>query len=94
MGLMPAWAAMIIIAREFAVSGLRMVAASTGKVIAAAWSGKIKTALSIVCTCIMMTPLCPAGGALNVICLALMVIATVVSGVEYFVKNGKVISAK
>lgn len=94
MGLMPAWAAMIIIAREFAVSGLRMVAASTGKVIAAAWSGKIKTALSIVCTCIMMTPLCPAGGALNVICIALMVIATVVSGVEYFVKNGKVISAK
>ena len=93
-GMMPAWAAMIIIGREFAVSGLRMIAATGGKVIAAAWSGKIKTALSIVCICVMMTPLCPVGGAVNIICIALMVIITVVSGVEYFVKNGKVISTK
>ena len=93
-GMMPAWATMIIIAREFAVSGLRMVAATGGKVIAAAWSGKIKTALSIVCICVMMTPLCPTGGAVNIICIALMVIVTVVSGVEYFIKNGKVISIK
>ena len=93
-GMMPAWAAMIIIGREFAVSGLRMIAATGGKVIAAAWSGKIKTALSIVCICLMMTPLCPTGGAVNNICIALMVIITVVSGVEYFMKNGKVISIK
>ena len=93
-GMMPAWATMVIIAREFAVSGLRMVAATGGKVIAAAWSGKIKTALSIVCICVMMTPLCPTGGAVNIICIALMVIVTVVSGVEYFIKNGKVISIK
>ena len=93
-GMMPAWATMIIIAREFAVSGLRMVAATGGKVIAAAWSGKIKTALSIVCICVMKTPHCPTGGAVNIICIALMVIVTVVSGVEYFIKNGKVISIK
>ena len=93
-GMMPAWATMIIIAREFAVSGLRMVAAASGKVIAAAWSGKIKTVISIICICVMMTPLCPTGGAVNIICIALMVIVTVVSGVEYFIKNGKVISIK
>lgn len=93
-GMMPAWATMVIIAREFAVSGLRMVAAASGKVIAAAWSGKIKTVISIICICVMMTPLCPAGGAVNIICIALMVIVTVVSGVEYFIKNGKVISIK
>ena len=93
-GMMPAWATMVIIAREFAISGLRMVAAASGKVIAAAWSGKIKTVISIICICVMMTPLCPTGGAVNIICIALMVIVTVVSGVEYFIKNGKVISIK
>ncbi|MBR7082140.1 MAG: CDP-diacylglycerol--glycerol-3-phosphate 3-phosphatidyltransferase [Oscillospiraceae bacterium] len=93
-GQMPAWAVMVIIAREFAVSGLRMVAAASGDVIAAAWSGKIKTAASIVCICIMMTPLCPAGSVLNLICIAVMVISTVVSGVEYFWKNGAILLKK
>lgn len=44
----PAWAAVIIIAREFAVSGLRTVAAAEGKVIAASWWGKIKTVIQII----------------------------------------------
>lgn len=44
----PAWAAVVIIAREFAVSGLRTIAASDGKVIAASWWGKIKTVIQIV----------------------------------------------
>ena len=94
LGQMPAWAVMVIIAREFAVSGLRMVAAASGDVIAAAWSGKIKTASSIVCICIMMTPLCPADSVLNLICIAVMVISTVVSGVEYFWKNGAILLKK
>lgn len=42
-GRMPSWVVFIVIAREFAISGLRMVAASNGTVIAAGWSGKIKT---------------------------------------------------
>jgi CDP-diacylglycerol--glycerol-3-phosphate 3-phosphatidyltransferase len=43
-GLMPAWAVIVVIVRELAVTGLRLVAVEGGKVIAAAWSGKIKTA--------------------------------------------------
>lgn len=44
----PSWAAVIIIAREFAVSGLRTIAASEGKIIAASWWGKIKTVIQII----------------------------------------------
>lgn len=48
MHVVPSWAAVIIIAREFAVSGLRTLAASEGKIIAASWWGKIKTVIQIV----------------------------------------------
>ena len=83
-GQMAAWVVLIVLAREFAVSGLRMVAAPKGIVIAAAWSGKIKTASTMVCICIMLLPI-PA--ILNTLCVAVILITTVVSGVEYFVKN-------
>ena len=46
--LIPGWATVVIIAREFAVSGLRTLAASEGKVIAASWWGKIKTVTQII----------------------------------------------
>jgi CDP-diacylglycerol--glycerol-3-phosphate 3-phosphatidyltransferase len=86
-GQMPAWPLLIVIAREFAVSGLRMVAAPKGLVIAAAWSGKIKTASTMVCICLMLLPI-PA--VLNLICVAVILVTTIWSGVEYFVKNRKV----
>ena len=47
-GILPAWVALIIIAREFVVSGLRMVASAEGQVIAASWYGKIKTLLQVI----------------------------------------------
>ena len=47
-GRMPAWMVMIVITREFAVSGLRMIASDNGRVIAAGWSGKVKTASTMV----------------------------------------------
>lgn len=90
-GRVPAWAAMIIIAREFAVTGLRLVAAADGVVIAAAWSGKIKTASSLVAICVMLLF---SGKVLDLVCVAVMVVTTVVSGVEYFMKNGKVLREK
>lgn len=88
-GMFPAWALVIVAAREFAISGLRMLAASSGKVIAAAWSGKVKTATTMVCIIIMFLPL---GNVVNMICTACIVVTTVYSGVEYFVKNKGVLS--
>ena len=83
-GRMPAWALAVVIAREFAVSGLRMIASGRGTVIAAAWSGKVKTASTMVCICLMLLPI-PA--LLNHICVAVIVVTTVYSGIEYFIRN-------
>ena len=83
-GQMPGWALLIVILREFAVSGLRMVASDKGRVIAAGWSGKVKTASTMVCIIIMFLPI-PA--PLNWACIAVIVGTTIWSGVEYFVKN-------
>lgn len=90
-GQMPAWATMIILAREFAVTGLRLIAVENGRVIAAGWSGKVKTAVSMVCLCIMMTPWHIAA---DTICWILMVVLTLYSGAEYFIKNKDVLLAK
>ena len=53
-GQFPAWALMTVLTREFAVTGLRLVAVGKGKVIAAGWSGKVKTACTMVGLCAMM----------------------------------------
>ena len=53
-GQMWAWALAAVLLREFAVSGLRLVAVDRGKVSAAAWSGKVKTAATMVCICFML----------------------------------------
>lgn len=83
-GQMPGWALLIVILREFAVSGLRMVASDQGRVIAAGWSGKVKTASTMVCVVLMFLPIPPL---LNTLCVAVIVVTTLWSGVEYFVKN-------
>lgn len=88
-GQMEAWVVLVVLAREFAVSGLRMVAAPKGLVIAAAWSGKIKTAATMVCICIMLVPI---PEILNTLCVAVILVTTVVSGIEYFIKNRSVFS--
>ena len=88
-GQMPGWALLVVLIREFGVSGLRMVAADTGRVIAAGWSGKVKTASTMVCIILMLLPI-PA--MLNSICVAVIVLTTIYSGVEYFMKNLDVIS--
>jgi len=84
-GQFPAWALMIVLTREFAVSGLRMVAGPKGKVIAAGKSGKFKTASSMIGLCVLMA--FPTVGWLNVVVVAMIVITTVYSGVEYFIQN-------
>ena len=84
-GMMPAWSLMIVLTREFAVSGLRMVASNKGKVIAAGWSGKVKTASTMVGLCVMMA--FPHAELLGVVVNWIIVITTLYSGAEYFVKN-------
>ena len=88
-GQMPAWALLIVIIREFGVSGLRMVAADKGRVIAAGWSGKVKTAATMVCIILMLLPL---PEIVNQICTAVIVLTTIYSGVEYFVKNSDILA--
>jgi CDP-diacylglycerol---glycerol-3-phosphate 3-phosphatidyltransferase len=50
----PGWAAVVILAREFAVSGLRSIAAAQGRVIAASWWGKIKTVIQIIAIILLL----------------------------------------
>ncbi len=84
-GSFPAWALMIVLTREFAVSGLRMVAGPKGKVIAAGKSGKFKTASSMIGLCVLMA--FPTIPWLNWVVVGLIVVTTVYSGVEYFIQN-------
>lgn len=86
-GVFPAWALMTVLTREFAVSGLRMVASQKGKVIAAGWSGKVKTASTMVGLCAMMA--LPGIPVLNWIVIIMIVATTLYSGVEYFIQNWK-----
>jgi CDP-diacylglycerol--glycerol-3-phosphate 3-phosphatidyltransferase len=87
-GRMESWVVMVVLAREFAVSGLRMVAASSGKVIAAGWSGKVKTASTMVGLCVMMVFNIPV---IDYIVEAVILVTTLVSGIEYFAKNWNVL---
>lgn len=94
-GLMPAWATVIILARELCVDGLRLAAVTRGQVIAAGKLGKIKTVSQIVLILWLMllrqpVTASPASGAL---CLA-AVGMTLWSGVDYFVKNRGVLMEK
>ena len=88
-GIMPGWVVLIVILREFAVTALRLVASTNGTVIAAANLGKIKTVCTIVVLIAMFLPL---HEWLNALGSAIILITTLISGVEYFVKNKSVLS--
>lgn len=84
-GSMPAWALMLVLAREFSVTGLRLIAVERGVVIAAAWSGKVKTASTMIGLCFMMG--FPTVSWLSNLVIAVIVVTTLYSGIEYFAKN-------
>jgi CDP-diacylglycerol--glycerol-3-phosphate 3-phosphatidyltransferase len=88
------WAVAIVLLREFAVSGLRLVAVEQGRVIAAAKSGKLKTGVTMISLgCMIVFPLWMTSNAshvLDIIFTCLILITTVYSGIEYFVKNSEV----
>ena len=84
-GTMPAWALMLVLTREFAVTGLRLVAVGKGTVIAAGKSGKFKTASTMVGLCVMMA--FPGVGWISATVVTVIILTTVYSGVEYFIQN-------
>lgn len=83
-GVMPGWVVLVVILREFAVTALRLVAAANGTVIAAAYLGKVKTVCTIVVLAVMFLGL-PDWA--NILGSAIILITTIISGVEYFIKN-------
>ena len=88
---LPAWYVIIIIAREFIISGFRLVAADNGIVIAASWWGKFKTTfqmLTVILLIINISVLKPVTFIIAVIALAL----TIISLVDYMIKNIHVIT--
>ena len=102
-GSLASWAAMLIIAREFIVTSLRLVAVTQGKVLAAGWSGKVKTLVQIICTVIFILPSTsffnPTSSLFIVgtyemtiyrIAGFVMVIVTLWSGVDYLIRHRSV----
>ncbi len=103
LGFIPAWMTIVIISREFIISGFRLIAAERGIVIAAGWLGKWKTAVTMVMLAMMILgvnsvgfafdPTTTIGGPygyymlLTQILLEISVVLTVVSLVDYLVKN-------
>ena len=84
---LPAWIVVIILSREFFVTGLRMVAASEGVVISASWGGKVKTVTQIIAILLMIFDL---PGGLPAMWVAL--VATLWSGMEYLAKAKSLLS--
>ena len=90
-GLIHAWIIIVILAREFIVSGVRMVAVERGTVIAASKLGKYKTVISMITIIFMFFNPLKSIVIVGDILAYLMVLATVISGFDYFWKNRQVI---
>ncbi len=95
-GIVPGWMLIIILAREFTISGMRTVAASEGIVIAAGMSGKIKTVVQMIAVPVLIIALAlPQYEFIYIagqILLYAALVLTVYSGLEYIIKNKSVFS--
>ncbi|WMC92915.1 CDP-diacylglycerol--glycerol-3-phosphate 3-phosphatidyltransferase [Kineothrix sp. MB12-C1] len=85
----PSWIVIIIIAREFIISGFRLVASDNGVVIAASYWGKFKTTFQMLMICLMIANLAPLS-LLTAIVMWIALILTVVSLIDYLVKNKEI----
>ena len=100
-GTFPVWAALIIIVREFLVTGIRMVAGAQGNVIAADLLGKVKTTMTMTVLPFMFLPLArpfeqfimwnEISPWFNGFCVFIIVIITVISGLDFLIKNKKLL---
>lgn len=85
-GIFPGWAAFVVIARELAVTSLRLFAVEKDRVIAAANSGKLKTAFTMPALVVMMLPVLLPTWLINALWVVILLL-TLYSGWEYFYKN-------
>ena len=91
LGQLPAWMVIIIVSREFIISGFRLVAAEQGIVIAASYWGKFKTTFQMIAV-VLMIPNFEALSAVTLICTWAALILTIISLVDYIAKNHKVLT--
>ena len=91
MQIVPAWMTAVIISREFVVSGLRLIAAERGIVIAAGWSGKVKTCLQMFAIIFAIAAIAEISAITNILLWA-ATIMTIVSMIEYLYKNRYLLS--
>jgi len=90
LGLAPAWMVVVVIAREFAVSSLRSLAAAQDVVLAASFAGKVKTVTQIVAiSLLIISDQLGSFDLLAPLSLWVALTATLYSGIEYFVRNGR-----
>lgn len=82
----PSWMVILIIAREFVISGFRLIASDNGVVIAASYWGKFKTTFQMIAVCLMIADI-EAISLLTTIVTWVAVILTVISLIDYLVKN-------
>jgi CDP-diacylglycerol--glycerol-3-phosphate 3-phosphatidyltransferase len=95
LGLLQAWIVVIIIAREFIISGFRLIASDNGIVIAAGWWGKIKTNVQMIMSVMLIVNLdYPFMNVLEQITIYLAVALTIISLVDYMLKNKSVLKEK
>lgn len=96
-GIVPGWMVIVVLSREFAITGLRIVAASEGIVIAAGMTGKIKTVTQMIAVPLLLLNNWPfeyINIPMATIMLWISVIMAIVSGVEYIVKNKDIVLSK
>jgi len=96
-GIVPGWLVAVVLLREFAVAGLRLLAVQQGIVIAAAPSGKVKTLVTMIAvgTFILIgESWVPFPTLLTIVCLCGILITTVYSGFDYFIANKGVFTNK
>ncbi len=82
----PSWMVIVIIAREFIISGFRLVASDNGVVIAASYWGKFKTTFQMVAVCLLIADIAALTVVTQII-LWIAVVLTVVSLTDYLIKN-------
>ena len=91
LGQLPAWMVIIIVSREFIISGFRLVAAEQGIVIAASYWGKFKTTFQMIAVVLMILNF-EALSAVTLICTWAALILTIISLVDYIAHNHKVLT--